>query len=359
MSRPPWIVWALTDGKPGHQSQTAGLFSAIEKHTPSEVYWIQCKPKYKWVRPLLRFLGPRLSSAKQQVLLKLFYTISDLPAQRPDVILSSGGNTAVAQICLAQMAGAKSIYSGTIKPSLRPFVDLIITVVPLSGKNAGQNNLVLPLPPAPVTGGQLQSPQLAAKPVTKDAQESQEIPKVGVVLVGGDGAGMTYDLADWRRLISSMANHFPDDVEWLLTTSRRTGAAAESAMQAQLEKTPSLRVRQSVWWGQKPERVMSKFFAAGDFVICTKDSLSMVAEAIYTNKPVFIFAPSNGSDGNMTANDKAAYNSYAKSNFIYPLNEASTTVTVEEGRHLLEDVQKMIFIAIKSLVDEDQQSSGC
>jgi len=41
---------------------------------------------------------------------------------------------------------------------------------------------------------------------------------------------------------------------------------------------------------------------------------------------VFIFAPSNGSDGNMTANDKEAYNSYEKSNYIYPLNEYSCTV---------------------------------
>ena len=78
----------------------------------------------------------------------------------------------------------------------------------------------------------------------------------------------------------------------------------------------------------------------------------MVAEAVYTNKPVFIFAPSNGSDGNMTANDKEAYNSYEKSNYIYPLNEYSCTVKVEEGRQLVEDVQSTIFLAIERLVDE-------
>jgi len=351
MSRPPWVIWALTDGKPGHQSQTAGLCNAIEKYALSEVHWIDCKPKHKWIRPLLRFLGPRLSSAKQRVLLNLFYAMGELPSHRPHIILSSGGNTAVAQICLAQMTGAKAIYSGTVKASLRRFIDLIVTVAPLSTDQMYANNLVLPLPPAPVTG---QPDEFAWLEQNASANSPQELcrSRVGVLLVGGDGAGMTYSTADWRRLIDAMANYFPQDVEWLLTTSRRTGSVAESAMRSQLEQMPGVRIRQSVWWGEKPELVMSKFFAQGDFIICTKDSLSMVAEAVYTNKPVFIFAPSNGSDGNMTANDKEAYNSYEKSNYIYPLNEYSCTVKVEEGRQLVEDVQSTIFLAIERLVDE-------
>ena len=351
MSRTSWVIWALTDGKPGHQSQTAGLCNAIEKYAPSEVHWIDCKPKHKWIRPLLRFLGPRLSRAKQQVLLNLFYGMGQTPSTFPDVILSSGGNTVVAQICLAQITGAKSIYSGTVKPSLRRFIDLIVTVAPLSGGRSQKNNLVLPLPPAPASG-QIGESSMLEKNTSANSSQDPDKSKVGVLLVGGDGAGMTYNSADWRRLIDAMTNYFAQDVEWLLTTSRRTGVAAESAMRAQLEQTPNVRIRQAVWWGRKPEPVMSKFFAQGDFIICTKDSLSMVAEAIYTDKPVFIFAPSNGSDSNMTANDKAAYSSYVKSNYIHPLDQKSSLVEVVQGRCLQAEIQGLIFAAIKDLIIE-------
>ena len=350
MPRPPWIVWALTDGTPGHQSQTAGLINAIEKHTPSDVFWIQCSLNYRWVRPLLRFVGPRLSRAKQKFLLRFFYAIDDLPSSQPDVILSSGGNTAVAQICLAQMTGAKSVYSGTLKRSLRRFIDLIITVSPLSGVSPAKNNLVLSLPPAPVPDYVSESSAPAATRSGNIARESLNAPKIGVVLVGGDGAGMIYKKADWHRLVDSMVNFFPHDVEWLITTSRRTGKNAESALQARLDQTPTLRIRQSIWWMQKPERAMSRFLAEGDFFISTKDSLSMVAEAIYTNKPVFIFTPSNGADQNMTDNDKAAYKAYEDSSYIFPLDTRSSSVQVEDGRQLLVEIQMLIFAAISKIV---------
>ena len=348
----PWIVWALTDGKPGHQSQTAGLISAIEKHTASDVFWVPCTLNYRWIRPLLRFVGPKLSSAKQEVLLRFFYSIDDLPSSRPNVILSSGGNTAVAQICLAQMTGAKSVFSGTLKRSLRRFIDLIITVTPLSGASPAKNNLVLSLPPAPVPDYVGESSALAAARSVNRARETLKTPKVGVVLIGGDGAGMIYDEADWHRLVDAMVNFFPHDVEWLMTTSRRTGKNAESALQARLDQAPTLRIRQTIWWMQHPERAMSRFLAEGDFFISTKDSLSMVAEAIYTNKPVFIFAPSNGSDNNMTDNDKAAYKAYEDSSYIFPLDARSPSVQVEGGRQLLVEIQMLIFAAISKIVGD-------
>jgi hypothetical protein len=348
----PWIVWALTDGAPGHQSQTAGLADALASNRALQLHWLDCRLRFEWLRPLMRLLGPRMPRILQRSLLKYLYVLGTLPDQSPDLILSSGGNTLIAQICIAQISGAKSIYSGTVKASLQRYIDLIITVVPLPGHRA--NNLVLPLPPVSISLSQKADEQS----MTDAEQDQSTKEKVGVVLIGGNGAGVTYDAEDWGNLILAMKDYFPSEIRWLVTTSRRTGQAAELSLSKALAERKSVQIAQAVWWAQKPERVLPNFFQRADFIICTKDSLSMMAEAIYTNKPVFIFAPHNGSDRNMTENDRAAYEAYEKANYIYPLNDRAHLVEADAKRDLLPEVQGLIYREIESLVSGAGDRSG-
>ena len=54
----------------------------------------------------------------------------------------------------------------------------------------------------------------------------------------------------------------------------------------------------------------------------------------------------------MTANDKAAYSSYVKSNYIHPLDQKSSLVEVVQGRCLQAEIQGLIFAAIEDLIIE-------
>jgi len=72
---------------------------------------------------------------------------------------------------------------------------------------------VLPLPPVPDS----LSRKLPAAP--SDAP--------WLLLIGGNGAGYRYEDADWRALAAAVNRLGKEEgVRWLVTTSRRTGAAA-------------------------------------------------------------------------------------------------------------------------------------
>ena len=72
----------------------------------------------------------------------------------------------------------------------------------------------------------------------------------------------------------------------LLTTSRRTGRAAEEALLAELPD--------NAWayrWGDAGENPYFGLLAWSDVLVVTGDSMSMVSEACGTAKPVLIDAP--------------------------------------------------------------------
>ena len=66
-----------------------------------------------------------------------------------------------------------------------------------------------------------------------------------------------------------------------------------------------------------------------DFIVCTKDSLSMLAEAMYTGKTVYSFAPKHCQ---MPENDAAAIASYMKQGFLKPIEDAQQIAIEHEPK---------------------------
>lgn len=324
----PLHIWLLSDGAPGHLSQSRGLADAIGRFCPVQVTVVDLKVRLRWLkslgRKLLPLLGPLAPWMRRQV-----YAMP-LPPGRPDLLVSSGGNTLLASALLAKEFGVPNLYSGTLKGYPHQYYSRIYSVTPLGVPN----NEVLPLPPVP---GALSKP-LPAAPA--DAP--------WLLLIGGDGAGYRYTETDWKALAAAV-NRLGQErgVRWLLTTSRRTGASAEAQLQRLLD--PSV-LDEAVYYSQTPRPVVRDFLARCGGVWVSEDSLTMVAEAIYSGRPVRSLRPQLVQPEDNDAKALASYEQrglLARSPLADLLGGELDGMT---GTAEVPDVQRLIWESVKPLL---------
>lgn len=288
-------IWILSDGLPGHVNQSIGIAQALSKDFPLEPILINVELRHKLLRPLMRLVANNLPSLLSGRVLKLFCRLDHLPAEPPVLIVSAGGNTLFANVALASIYGVPNVFSGTMKGYKNKRVRSIFTVVPLADRT---NNVVLDLPPANVSNTQ------------SDATVASD-SRYYALLVGGDGAGYRYTAEDWRQLANALKRISErDGVRWLLTTSRRTGVQAETYLQGAVDFCIC---EEQIWYGSSPVKVVKRFLSQSDVVFCTEDSLTMISEAIYAQKPVVTIQPSVMSPD---SNDAQALDKYQRLGFI-------------------------------------------
>ncbi len=260
--------------------------------------------------------------------LKLFYRHDTLPLGVPVLILSAGGNTLFANAAIARIYGTSNVFSGTTKGYSHKLVRLIFTVSPLEDST---NNVVLDLPPANFSA----APELdAAKPFKRPY----------ALLIGGEGAGYHYQTADWQLLAAALGEISQrEGVNWLLTTSRRTGEQSENLLRSVV---PSECCEQAVWYATKPAKVVKMFLSECEAVFCTEDSLTMVSEAIYAHKPVITLQPEVMQPD---SNDARALQKYAELGFIRRLKItelAGFSVSEQEFCQVYPDINAQIRQAV-------------
>ena len=283
----PIAVWLLSDGAPGHLSQSRGIVDALATRRAVQVTTIELKVCSTLWKRLGRLALPRIRDAAGWF--RRIYGVAPPPG-RPALIVSSGANTLLANALLARLHRVPNVYSGTLKGYDPAAFACVFSVVPLGVAC----NHVLPLPPVP---GELARP-LPAAPGGE--------PRIAV-LIGGDGAGYAFADADWRAFAAGLATLARrENARLLLTTSRRTGAAAETLLR---EHLPAELLADAVWWSQAPRKVMRDFLAAAQAIVVTEDSLSMVAESLYAGRPVLSVAPAIAQPN---ANDGAALRGYVE-----------------------------------------------
>jgi uncharacterized protein len=278
-------LWLLSDGAPGHLSQSQGIVDALASRADVRVTTIDLRVRSTFWKRLGRLLLPWIR--QPQAWLARVYDI-DVPPGSPRLIVSSGANTLLANALLARQTGAANVYSGTLRGYAASAYRCVFTVVPLGVAN----NHVLPLPPVP---GHL----------AKAMPAPESTDRLIAVLVGGDGAGYGFTAADWKRLALSLAQLADrHQARLLVTTSRRTGVQAESVLR---EHLPSAVLADAVWWSVAPRKVVRDFLAASVGVVVTEDSLTMVAESIYSARPVIAVFPPAASPNSNDAAALAAY----------------------------------------------------
>lgn len=271
------IVWIISEGSPGHVSQSEGLVSALARRISLETAVIQTRPKLNGIaRSLVRFwMGNRALPAA----FIRHWLRCEFPASKPDLIVTSGGKAVFAARSLALKSGAPLVFLGERKPYPSGWFHTVFTPSPFE---TGANDVPIEMIPTGIT------PESVA--AAASAWADQPDGKLWAIIIGGASASHRFTDADWQALAEQMnalaAKH---GIRWLVSTSRRTGEAAEQVLRKFLAPET---IAYAVWWAEKPEKKMAAILGTASWIFTTQDSVTMVTEAIASGRPVVVTMPS-------------------------------------------------------------------
>jgi len=269
-------IWVLSDGKPGHYNQSLAVAEAYQTIESAAVHLITVKVgkvgKYllrgllnqKWGRWILKHLFPPRAAT-------LFYDV-DFPEGVPDIIVSSGKDTSMLNALLGIRYNAKTLYIGHPKKLDNRLFTHVLTLLDLGF----DNQIVLDVAPTLLYKGDID--------VFCRKYDLNPNARYWSLLIGGDGAGYHYTQKEIDALIA-FVNATSHQVQWLVTTSRRTPADFEVQMKQQMKATVF------VAYNQEPKKVIGGFLTLSEQVFVTEESASMVSEAIAAGKPVVTLYP--------------------------------------------------------------------
>jgi mitochondrial fission protein ELM1 len=277
----PQIAWVLSDGRPGHYNQSAGIVRALQHLGPIEVEWLDVKLRIGFFRQVLKWLLNGDHFMLPDWLLKLCHRLPPLPIRKPDMIVSAGGKTSFLNAALAQKFSCKNIFAGSLRGLSDTLFSAVLTIEPIVG---AERNIVLDIAPTVITLDEVIAAGMGFR-----QQRGLENVKLWAMIIGGDGAGYKYEEDDWTQLAAAMVELAAKyHIKWLVTTSRRTGVNVE----AQLKKIlPDGVIADSVWYSTDPQKIMLAYLGASELVFCTEDSMSMIAESIASGRAVITLSP--------------------------------------------------------------------
>jgi mitochondrial fission protein ELM1 len=268
-------IWIVSEGSPGHISQSEGLVAALSEKVPVQEITVRGRATVRgWLRPLIRWtMGPKGRPLPGWLLSRIADVQVPADAAAPDLIVSSGGKSVFAARTFARRYDVPYVFIGERKPYPAEWFHTIISPVP--GESCA-NSMDVELIPTPV------SPQMIAK---KGAVE----PGTWCMIIGGASRSHRFCEKDWVNLAAGMnALAQREGIRWLLTTSRRTGAAAEAVLKKRLN--PAV-LKDAIWWADAPRKELYSFMARAEVLFVTQDSVTMVTEAVSAGKPVAAVFP--------------------------------------------------------------------
>lgn len=271
-------VWVVSDGIPGHFTQSKGVLFALEHEFELDIHWIELKLKKSFLRrPMAWLLNSTIPAVEK---INYFYQGVVLPQQAPDIVIGAGGNTSYAVAWLARAHGAKNIFCGSLRHLNETLFDAILVLEP---------DLPKPFISLPISAMPISQKTLAVHGEVWHAEHPEIQQKLWTMLIGGEGAGADYQAEDWKQLareMNSLAKN--NNIRWLISTSRRTGAEAEAILKAELNDHY---IVDAVWWSEHPRKILHQFLAVSCAVFCGADSMSMMMESISAQRPLIIYSP--------------------------------------------------------------------
>ena len=233
----PMVVWRFTDGKAGHENQTAGLLEALHRRVPVIVHDVQADTCRS---------SPLAYIARRQP------CTDGLPD--PDLIVGAGHATHFPMLAARRSRGGRVLV--LMMPTL-PCVWFDACVVP-EHDNPRRGEHVLP------TRGVLNRIHATA------AKE----PDRGLILVGGPSSHVTWSDEAVAHQVERIVQD-TSDVQWILGTSRRTPSAFGSL----LAHLPAERL-EIVPFEQTTPEWLPRQLAEAAWIWVSEDSVSMVYEAL-------------------------------------------------------------------------------
>jgi mitochondrial fission protein ELM1 len=260
-------TWVLTEGKAGMVVQATGLAEAVG--LPITQKTVLAPPPWRWIPPL--FWPGSVSGAGPD---------SDpLDPPYPDLLVSCGRQS----VGPARWVRARS-KGGTFAVHIQNprvgFASFDLIVAPMHDQLRGSNVMR-------VSGSLSQLTEAkVAEAAQRLAPELEHLPRPLVaVLIGG--SNKVFRLTDEATIRLSnelvrLSRKF--GVGLAVTTSRRTGPAAEALLRERLKDVPA-----EIWDGTGANPYFG-YLGLADYILVTCDSVNMVSEACSTGKPVYIIA---------------------------------------------------------------------
>lgn len=267
-------VWLLTGFRAGDKAQMVALAEALG--WPFEIKRFAYKP-YEFVTNIL--LGLKRAGVD-------WHRSDPLDPPWPDLVITAGRRNEPIARWIKERSGGRSVIVHLGRPwSQVADFDLVITTpqynVPLLA-----NVLQIDLPLHGVT------PERVAMAADKWRARIAALPRPWIaVMVGGDAPPYVFDARMARCLgkeAAALAHRQGGSL--LVATSPRTGTASSDALEAAID------VSQHFYrWTPAPEQnPYLGFLGLADQLVVTGDSMSMVAEACATGKPVYFFDLGHG-----------------------------------------------------------------
>lgn len=256
----------MTTGEIGMISQVVGLGQAVG--LPFEIKTVKPRAPWRWL--------PGHWAARLGVLASLDSNDGIKPPW-PDLLITCGRRSVATAIAIKRASGGRTFTVHIQDPRVPPTCfDLVVP--PAHDRLTGPN--VFP------TQGALH--KLTREALAQAAEQfrtafaSVRRPFVAV-LIGGKSKAYDLSAARMHELAAQLKDLAVDRSAGLVvTTSRRTGTENEAILREVLAGTDAI-----VWSGQGENPYLA-MLAMADFIIVTEDSASMVSEACFTGKPVYV-----------------------------------------------------------------------
>jgi len=274
----PIKILIISDKKAGHLSVSHGVIQAIEQHRSVHVKTIEAKLRGSFWRPILTHilnLGLSKNLFLANLMIKNAYIMDSYKnLDRPDLIISTGGNSSFLNILLAAFWGCPNLYCSTLR-SLKP--ELFTRVLVLK-PHQWPNEILLEF-----------SPNRTAN--APKSPKTSSLLSNWALLIGGDSNEYSFDLGEYAQLTSSLLQRAKEhNKKLLITTSRRTEPKAEAIIKSICDKHPD-QIEKLVLFHQNPEKVVNQFLQTANTIFCTEDSGSMINEAILSRNKVYTIFP--------------------------------------------------------------------
>ncbi len=269
------LIWALADERPGNRSQCLGVAEALGLD-------FQVKD-----------LNTNRLSAVPNFLLGASFTgltdesRSQLTAPWPDLVIAAGRRTAPVARKINRLGGGGCFLAQVMHPGAGAD-DFGLIAQPRHDRTGGGGNVLT------ITGAphMLSDARLQAE-ASRWQGRFDDLAKPWIaVIVGGTTRRRRFTAAMAEELgarVSKMASASGGSL--LVTTSRRTGEAAEILQNAIRAPNRFYRWGQGESEGGEHENPYLGYLALADAVVVTGDSVSMCSEACAGTRPVYIFAP--------------------------------------------------------------------
>lgn len=279
------VILALTDGKAGHETQTQGLIQVLNQSNEYKVEWLDIRLPSKWHYKFLRFL---IKYSRNTNWLNYFLNqqqLSQISNLSVRYIVSSGGNTLVANVLLKAHLSKQQWVQNIVASSLRGvparFFNAVLTIHPEQKKLT--HYVYYPIAPNKMT----------ANPLTQAvAREHLGVLKSDTaicILIGADTKTVKIGSASkWAKILLTVRKQYPA-ARILLTTSRRTPKAFEEELKEFISQHQLFSaLDKTIWVAHGMCGDIQDFIKAADWVLVSSDSTSMIAEVIMAEKKLLV-----------------------------------------------------------------------